>query len=214
MDRRVVGRAPLLIAVVMLVLGASSGTQGPLRPAPVDCPRLNIDNSVAPDLEALARGTWDQFLSAFQERSDCFGDVYVFATKSLGSRAGYDPDSATVSVRVPGTPAMLKSALVHEWAHHVEFQCEEHNQLKRAFLVAEGLPADTTWRPDALPPDLQAGLWAGIPSERYAEATVVFVLGTRHIPTKVHVTEEMVRVIAEWAGGKTLTGRAEDTRGY
>jgi hypothetical protein len=149
----------------------------------------------------LARETWDRFLTVFQARSDCFGDVNLRAMRRLDSRAGYDPDTATVTVRVPGTVTLLQGALVHEWAHHVEFQCDEHQDLRAAFLVALGLPPDTPWRPDIPPADIAASLWPDIPSEQYAEATIVLVLGQRPIATGVRVTEDMVRVIEEWATG-------------
>lgn len=192
------GTILLLLVVTAAARGDSLAPPCALFPTSREGPRLIIDDSVAPDLEALTQQTWEQFLGALQERSDCFGDVCVVAAKDLGSRGVYDPVSATATVRVPGTPAMLRSALVHEWAHHVEFHCGEHKELRTAFLQAQGLPAGTIWRPDGKRTDVQATDWADIPSERYAEATVVFVLGTRHVPTRVRVTDEMLSVIAEW----------------
>jgi len=148
---------------------------------------------VASDFEALALETWDQFLVAFQARSDCFGDVHLRAVYILDSRAGYDPYTATATVLVPGTPAMLQSGLVHEWAHHVEFQCKNHQDLRSDFLAAQGLPPDTSWR---LPDESAIS-----PSELYAEAAIEFVLGTRPIPTEAHVTRKAIRVVREWAEG-------------
>ena len=168
---------------------------------PKDTPQLIVDESVASDFEALALETWDQFLTVFQARSDCFGDVYLRATKTLGSRAGYDPETAAVTVRVPATAAMLQGALVHEWAHHVEFQCADHEELWPAFLAAQGLPPDTPWRPDIPPADIPASMWPDIPSEQYAEATILLVLGRRQIATGVRVKPEAVHVIGEWAAG-------------
>jgi len=160
-----------------------------------------VDDSVADDFRALAMETWDRFLTVFQTRADCFGDVHLRATRALDSRAAYDPDSGTVTVRVPGTPAMLRGALVHEWAHHIEFQCEAHKDLRPAFLAAQGLPPDMAWRPDIAAANIPASIWADSPSEQYAEATIVLVLGRRQIPTKVRIKEEAVRAIAEWATG-------------
>ena len=168
---------------------------------PTEPPKLIIDESVASDFEGLAAETWAQFLRVFEARSDCFGDVRLRATRTLDSRAGYDPESATVTVRVPGTPALLQGALVHEWAHHVEFQCEAHQDLRPAFLAVQGLPPDTRWRPDDAPADTPISAWANIPSEQYAEATIELVLGRRQIPTKVRVTRAAVRIIEEWAAG-------------
>jgi len=199
--KRPLGRALLLLLAAFLVGGATlscSQSEGVLSR---HHPQLIVDDSVAPDFEALARETWDQFLDVFQARSDCFGDVRLRASYILHSRAAYDPASATVTVRVPGTPAMLQSALVHEWAHHIEFQCKEHRELRRAFLIAQGLSPDTPWRPDGAWEEIPASAWADIPSEQYAEAVVVLVLGERPIPTKARVSGEAVSVIRDWATG-------------
>ncbi|OQY19349.1 MAG: hypothetical protein B6I35_11820 [Anaerolineaceae bacterium 4572_32.2] len=187
-------RSAIAITVVG-VLALASCSQ------PKEPPRLIIDESVAGDFETLALETWEQFLAVFQARRDCFGDVNLRATKTLDSRAGYDPERAAVTVRVPATAAMLQGALVHEWAHHVEFQCEDHKALRPAFLAAQGLPLDTAWRPDIPPADIPASMWPDIPSEQYAEATIMLVLGRRQIATGVRLKPEAVRVIGEWAAG-------------
>jgi len=181
-----------MVAVAVLIsaaLSSCSQTSGP--------PELIIDESVADDFETLALETWDEFLTVFQSRSGCFGDVRLRATRTLGSRAVYDPDSATVTVRVPGTSAMLQSALVHEWAHHIEFQCNQHETLRPVFIDALGLPPDTQWRPE----ELSVNTSADMPSEQYAESTIVLVLGRRQIPNGVRITEDAVRAIEEWAAG-------------
>lgn len=190
----------LILAVILTTAGGAS-RNGWTMPSASRRPRLIIDDSVAPDFAVLALETWDLFLAVFQNREACFGDVYLKAAHDLDSRASYNPDSATVTVRVPGTPAMLQGALVHEWAHHIEFQCEEHQALRSAFRIAQGLPPDTPWRPDDTPASAPASDWAEIPSEHYAEATIELVLGERPIPTQVRVTREAIRVIETWARG-------------
>lgn len=187
----VVGSALILVLVVALAGGA--GLQGP--------PRLVVGESVGADFEALAQETWGRFLAVFWARRDCFGDVRLEAAYRLDSRAGYDPDTATAIVRVPGTLAMLQSGLIHEWAHHVEFQCEAHKEFRPAFLVAQGLPLDTPWRPAGAMTDVAASERAGIPSEQWAEATVQAILGSRPIPNGVRVSEAMVQVVRGWAAG-------------
>jgi hypothetical protein len=204
----------ILAALAVLVSGAAAEHR----------PRLLVDGSVGADLEALALETWDQFLAVFWARRDCFGDVHLRAAYTLGSRAGYDPDTATVTVRVPGTAAMLQSGLIHEWAHHVEFQCEAHQELRAAFLAVQGLPADTPWRPDEAhrrPADAYqhslisepASDWAEIPSEQYAEATIELVLGGRPVPTQIHVTREAIGVVGGWATGHRPLESAVETTG-
>ncbi len=192
--RGMVGNALLLIALVALAGGAAPGF-GPR-------PRLICDGSVGADLRALALETWGRFLTRFQARADCFGDVHLQAAYSLDSRAGYDPDTATVTIQVPATAAMLQSGLIHEWAHHIEFQCPAHKELRPAFLAAQGLPPDTPWRAEGLPANLSAREWAQIPSEQYAEATVEVVLGAQPIPAPVPIGREAIEVIKAWAAGR------------
>ena len=172
-----------------IVLSNCSPPPPPLNPPP----KLIIDDSVARDFRTLAQESWELFLTLFQARTHCFGDVYFRADSTLSDRATYDPDTATVTIKVPGTPAMLQGALVHEWAHHIEFQCEEHKELRPPFLEAQGLPPDTPWR--------GGHIWAEIPSEQYAEATIDLVLGRRNIPTEIRVSPEAIRVIETWAMG-------------
>jgi hypothetical protein len=194
----VVGAAILLAS---LVLAGGIMLTGHTRSA-VARPRLLMDESVGADLQALAQDTWEQFLAAFAGRAGCFGDVRLHASYDLASRGDYDPATATVTVRVPGTPAMLQSALLHEWAHHIEFQCPAHQKLRPAFLSAQRLAPDTPWRPADTPAELPASEWAAIPSEQYAEAVIELVLGSRPIPTLARVTPEAVQVIREWAAGE------------
>lgn len=183
-----------LFIVVGLIGRAPSQIPGSKQP-----PRLVADATAADDLRMLAEETWGQFLATFHPRTDCFGDVHLRAAYNLNARAAYDPDTATVTVRVPATPVMLQSALVHEWAHHIEFQCPAQQELRAAFLAAQGLPADTPWRPDDDPVHTPESAWAAIPSEQYAEAAIELVLGRRQIPTTAQVSGEAVQVLAAWA---------------
>lgn len=192
------GRRHLGITFILAALigAATVGCARPDKP-----PQLLIDESVAGDFQDLAEQTWIEFLAAFQARSDCFGDVQLQATRSLDSRAVYDPGTATVTVRVPGTPALLRAALVHEWAHHIEFQCEQHQAHRATFLAALDLPPNTPWRPESALVDAYGKMGGSSPSERYAEAIIVYVLGRRHIATGAQVTPEAVHAIEKWAAG-------------
>jgi hypothetical protein len=199
LKRRYISSGVLLLAsVVALTGGAAMNNAWMVTPAPEPGPQLIIDDSIHADFETLSRDTWTLFLEVFKSRSDCFGDVMVKASNDLNNRAGYDPDSATVTVRVPGTKAMLQSALVHEWAHHVEFQCAAHQELRPEFLIAMGLPTDTPWRPSNITENTPASVWAQIPSEHYAETVIELVLGRRQIPTNILVTREEIQALKEW----------------
>jgi hypothetical protein len=162
-------------------------------------PRLIIDASVDQDFAAVIQETWVQFLLVFAARTDCFGDVLVKADYDLVDRAMYDPQTATVSVRVPERAAILKGALVHEWAHHVEFQCDAQTEMRAAFIEAQGMPANTPWRLEDGTTNILSSDWANIPSEQYAEAAIVVVLGERPVSTKAPITAEGMEVIRAWA---------------
>jgi len=189
-------RSLLILVIVAGLLMTNSGA-GP------SLPRLLADDSVGDDLRAVAVEAWQRTLAVFRARSACFGDVRLHAAADLASRGSYDPATATVTVRVPATAAMLQSALIHEWAHHIEFQCAGQRALRPAFLAAQDLPAETPWRPDHdAPATMPESAWAMIPSEQYAEAVVELVLDRRPIPTTARVRAEAVQVIAAWAAGR------------
>lgn len=187
-----------IIAISLTLVNCSQ--QQTVMPKPL--PKLVVDNSVADDLRVVADETWGKFLAVFQARADCFGDVHLHAAYDLDKRAAYNPATTTVTVKVPATAAMLQGALIHEWAHHIEFQCDAQKELWPAFLAAQELPANTPWRTDYTPANTPEIAWADIPSEQYAEATIEVVLGSRQIPTTARVSAEAVLVIAKWASGK------------
>lgn len=162
-------------------------------------PQVIVDASVDQDFAAVIQETWVQFLLVFAPRSDCFGDVRVKADYHLSDRAMYDPRTATISVRVPERASILKGALVHEWAHHVEFQCEAHIEMRIAFIEAQGMPANTAWRSEAGTTNILSSDWANIPSEQYAENTIVVVLGKRPVSTNAPITAEGMEIIRAWA---------------
>lgn len=175
----------LLFWVGMLTGCAVQGTKEP---------QLHFDQSVAADLRTLADEAWVQFTTVFHDRKACFGDVHLRTDSGLESRAVYDPKTATVTVQVPRTPAFLQAALIHEWAHHVEFQCDEHQLLRPRLLALLDLPADTAWRSDTE--------WEYTPSEHYAEAVVELVLGDHPLPTKIRVDQDMVDILQLWVAGE------------
>lgn len=187
---RWVAVAGLALLVAGLATALVQAGRAPVRP------RLVVHQSVGPDFAVLAEGTWEQFMLAFAARTGCFGDVHLVAVRQLHSRAAYDPATATVRVPVPGTPAMLQSALVHEWAHHVEFQCPAQQEMRADFLAAQELPPTTPWRPED-----EGGHWQNIPAEQFAEAAIAAVLGSRPIPTAIHLSPAAVQVVADWGRG-------------
>ena len=156
-------------------------------------PELRHAESVPDDLRTLAEEAWEDFLAAVPARHDCFPAVTLEAAWELDTRAEYRPDSATLVVRVPGTPATLRSELLHEFAHHVEFTCSEHDELREDLLRAQGFPADSDW--------FGGHSWETTPSEHYAEATVELVEGRRTHQGGILLTPAAVDVVRKWGAG-------------
>ncbi len=174
--------ASLLLAVA---IGASA--------CATTTPELLHAESVPDDLRALADEAWDDFLAAVPARHDCFPSVTLEAAWELDTRAEYRPDTATLAVRVPGTPATLRSELMHEFAHHLEFTCSEHRELRTDFLRAQGFAADAAW--------FEGNTWETTPSEQYAEATVEMIEGRRSHQGGILLTTDAVEVVREWGLG-------------
>lgn len=156
-------------------------------------PELRHDDTVPDDLRALADETWADFLNAIPARHHCVTAPTLQAAWELDSRAEYQPETAVMAVRVPGTPATLRSELIHEFAHHLEFTCPEQEELRSAFLEAQGFRADTPW--------FDSGAWETTPSEQYAEAMVELVDGLRSHRGAIQLTDVAIDVVRNWGEG-------------
>ena len=156
-------------------------------------PALRFDISVPSDLANLATETWQDLLAAHEARHDCIAPVVLSAAWELNDRAEYHPGSATVVIRVPGTAPNLRAGLIHEFAHHVEFTCPEHKELRAAFLAAQGLAAATDW--------FDGDTWETTPSEQYAEATVEVILGRRAHHGGISISDEAADIVRRWGSG-------------
>lgn len=179
------------IAIAALGAVAISGVLFLTRPDPG--PALGFDDSVPDDLRAVATQAWNEFLAAHPARQRCIPPLRVSAAWEFADRAEYRPDSETVAIRVPGTAPNLRNTLIHEFAHHVEFTCPEHEELRAAFLEAQGLPATAPW--------FDGATWESTPSEQYAEATAEMILGRRAHHGGVFITDEAAAVVRRWGSG-------------
>ncbi|MEN8235093.1 MAG: hypothetical protein ABFR89_09260 [Actinomycetota bacterium] len=178
---------------VLTVLAAAMIAGVLLITRPDGPPALRFDDTVPDDLRALAAETWEDFLDAHRARHDCISPVVLNAAWELDDRAEYRPNSTTVVIRIPGTAPNLRNGLIHEFAHHVEFTCPEHEELRPEFLAAQGLPASTDW--------FDGGAWEMTPSEHYAEATTEVVLGRRSHHGGISISDEAVAVVRRWGSG-------------
>ena len=156
-------------------------------------PQLRHADTVPDDLRALADEAWLDFLDAIPVRLHCLSEPTLSAAWELDTRAEYQPDTETLLVRVPGTPATLRSELLHEFAHHVEFTCFDHGLLRPDFLAAQGFRTDAPW--------FEGDTWETTPSEQYAEAMVELVEGRRAYRGGIQLTDEAIAIVREWGQG-------------
>lgn len=182
-------RRVLILALIAAAVAAVAFVVA--RPEPT--PELHFDSSVPDDLRAVAQEAWDGFLVAHPARLDCIGPINMSAAWELDDRAEYHPTTATLVIRVPGTAPNLTGDLTHEFAHHVEFTCQEHEELRPAFLVAQGFPTSADW--------FEAATWETTPSEHYAEATSIVVLGRRGNHDGIVISDAATITVREWASG-------------
>lgn len=160
-----------------------------------DTPTLRFDESVPSDLRVLANDTWDEFLASHAGINGCIGRLTLVAAWDLDSRAEYYPDTREAVVRVPGTPAHLRSEMIHEFAHHVEHTCPAHTDIRDAFMRAQGFSSTTEW--------FTGASWKDTPSEHYAEATVEYMLGPRSHHGNIFISEGALELVQDWASGST-----------
>jgi hypothetical protein len=172
-------------AAVLVLLALLVGAGPPDAP-----PRLGYPGGAPGDLRALAERSWTRLLHAFPTRRACIPDLQLVGVPGLGDRAEYRPETATVLVRIPATAAQLETALVHEFAHHLEFHCPAQRALRADFLRAQGMAPARSW--------FAGKTWETTPSEQFAEATVEVVLGYRTIHRTLFISGEARRLIASW----------------
>ena len=155
-------------------------------------PELVVDASVAADFARVAEEDWALFVDAFPAHRDCIEQVTLVADYAIDDLARYDPSTRTMAVRVPAPEVLLDRAIIHELAHHLEFVCPAHIDVRAQFLAALGRSGDEWFEGEE---------WGRIPSEIFAEGVVEYVLNERgRVHTDIGLIEQSaVDVIVEWA---------------
>ncbi len=170
-----------IVLGALLVVSCSTGT-----------PTLLFGDDTPDDLREVANSTFEVFVGRFSDRADCIGSVTLVGARHLDDRARYIPGERSVILRIPATAPHIEVSLVHEWAHHLEFACESHQELRAPFLRSVGLPPDAAW--------FGGEVWEGIPSEMFASAVVEYVLGRRDEASAIVLDPEAIDVVRDWAG--------------
>lgn len=145
------------------------------------------------DLRALASETLVRVAEAVPDRGECLDGLVVSGAWELDDRARYDPTSSEMTVRIPATAAQLETSIVHEMAHHMEFICPQGEAVRRDFIAAQGLPSDTAW--------FDGSTWETTPSEQWATAMVLHVLGRPDERARISVTDDAMEIVRAWAKG-------------
>jgi hypothetical protein len=182
--RKTVVRGGVVIGAVaaLVALGAATAGSG-----------LRFTDDTPDDLRAVASDAWQRFGDAVPACTGRLGGLTVGVAWDLPDRARYEPEQVLVLVRAPGTAPNLEATLLHEFAHHAERRCAPSPAFRRRFTAAAGLPVGTPWRGSAP--------WERIPSERFAEAVMTYVLGHPPPHVMVHLHPGELRAVAAWAHG-------------
>jgi hypothetical protein len=176
--------------VAVIVAGIVLGSLLAWQPTRGESLRFTADTPS--DLRAVASDAWHRFRNAFPDRHGCLLGLTVGVAWELHDRARYEPGRALVRIRAPGTAGNLTASLLHEFAHHVEHRCPPTAAFRRRFVAAGELPPGTPWLGD--------DRWDRTPSERFAEAAVIHVLGERPPHVLIHIQPAEVALLAGWAG--------------
>ena len=172
---------PLIVICVLVVACGSVPEE----------PALTFGDNTPEDLRALASATFDATSDAFPGQQDCLGHVVLAGAWELDDRARYRPDRSEITLRIPATARQLETSMVHELAHHLEFSCPTHPEMRQAFLEAQGFEPGTDW--------YEASTWETTPSEQWASAVVMFVLDRPDERSRIVITPAALDVVREWA---------------
>jgi hypothetical protein len=154
-------------------------------------PALAFGENTPDDLRALASETYQTVVEAFPARKDCLGRLVLSGAWELDDRATYVPDRGEITVRIPATARQLEVSIVHEVAHHLEFSCPAQAGIRPAFLNAQGFDPSDDW--------FEGASWETTPSEQWATAVVIHVLGRPDERARVTIDARTLDVVRDWA---------------
>lgn len=166
-----------------------------LAAAVVACapPGVTLGDDMPADLAEVVSVAFDEMVRELEAHGSCLEGLTVEHAWEMADRASYDPDTATIVLRVPATANELEFSLAHEIAHHLELACPAQQEIRPDFLAAQGLPNSTAW--------FEGDTWEETPSEQFATALGMVLTGgsddRRHVP----ITESAVEVVADWTEG-------------
>lgn len=167
-----------LLAVILAIFACAPGE-----------PMLADD--LPADLAEVVSAGLARVEEALPAQRRCLEGVVVSHSWDLDDRAEYWPATATIVLRVPATAPNLEFSLVHEIAHHLESSCRSQEELRPAFLAAQGFPPGVDWS--------SGESWQDTPSEHFATALAEYVTGRPEPQRPIPLTEETRVLVAAWA---------------
>jgi hypothetical protein len=151
---------------------------------------LEFGATTPEDVRVLVTETFDDFRQAFPARAGCAAGAVLEVDRDLEDRGHYDPQTATITLRIPETATKLRNSFLHELAHHLEFACESQEEVRPSFLAAQGFPPHQDW--------FGGPSWRETPSEHFAEAVVEVVEGRRNLRYGIGLSREALDLVEAW----------------
>lgn len=182
---RWVGAVALLVLVGVAGVVALTARSGRAGAEPV----VRLQQRVPPAVEREVRATVAEFVAVFGARRECIGGAELRLVRAVDDGdARYVGAEQLIEVEIPTSPRRFRESLVHELAHHVERACPDGADLRAEIMAATGA---TAWAGQAR--------WERRPSELWAEAVVLLVLGERvRFERSVPVDEAVVDAARRW----------------
>lgn len=178
-------RALVIAVSITLVLPFDSGR--------VEGPSLVTVQNLPVEVRRLTDETWASFLHVFSGKRGCIGIVALELVADVeGGAAEYLPPERLVRIEIPTTPLRFPESLAHELGHHLEEVCSVEREIGAAFRAASRFDPDADWT--------RASRWRDRPSEHFAEAVVLLVLGERLTHADViELDPSAVELVEAWA---------------
>lgn len=175
-------------------MGPMRGLLVVLAVAAVACapPGVTLGDDMPADLAEVVTVAFDEMVEELDAHTSCLDGLTVEHAWEMADRAAYDPDTTTIVLRVPATANELEFSLAHEIAHHLEQSCPAQEEIRPAFLSAQGLPDSTAW--------FEGDTWEETPSEQFATALGMVLTGGTDDRRRVPVTEPALEVVTDWVG--------------
>lgn len=171
-----------MVLILVVVCGGSTATSTPA-----------FGPNTPTDLRVLTFEVFAGVSESIPGRLDCLDGVTVSGAWELDDRARYDPAAGEITVRIPATAAQLEISIVHEIAHHVEFVCPQDEETRSSFIAAQSLPDEAAW--------FEGASWETTPSEQWASAVVLHVLGRPDERARIPMTPRALELVEAWAVG-------------